>query len=260
MENKRNFELSENIEENLKKKKVTTIFVFCLILLLIFLGFVWIKYEVEGAKGLPFKIEEILVVSTADGKRIINKKKDVKIDKFEVSQVNDVFIKIKEKDKENTNTNIRKISITNFNIIKKPNKGEIIVLEPTGDISQMFLNSNVNFIDSSIEYKGAIIDNFEKLETSLNGGTIAFRIENKLGSYNVKKDEVLKYNSTLLNKFVKSLDEINFQISFDLIIELDNGFKYATTIMLDKPLEDIFKEDKTVVKENIEKISFKKYN
>lgn len=258
MEYKRSFKLRENIEDNLKKKLFTTIFIFFLILLLIILGFIWIKYEVEGAKGLPFEIEELLIISTADGKRIENKDKKIKTDKLEVYQVNDIFIKIKEKDLVNTGTAIRKISITNFNLSKKPKKGEIVVLEPTGDISKMFLNSKKNFIDSSIEYKGAVIDNLEQLETSEEGGTIAFRIENKLGNYSIKKDEVLKYNSTLLNKFIKSVDEINFNISFDIIIELDNGFKYFTTIYLDKPTEQILKEDKTVKKENIENIVFKK--
>lgn len=258
MGNKKSFELRENIEAKLKKKRVTTIFIFCLILLLISLAFVWLKYEVEGAKGLPFEIEEFLVISTADGNRIVNKNKKVKKDKLEISQVNDVFIKIREKDPKNTNTSIKKISITNFNIIKEPKVGKILILEPTGDISKLFSNSKKNFIDSSIEFKGAVIDNLEHLETSLKGGTIAFRIENKLGSYSVKKDEVFKYNSTLLNKFNKKIDDINFQISFDIIIELDNGFKYITNINLNKPNDQILKEDKTVIKEETNEILFKK--
>ncbi len=257
MENKRSFELRENIDEKLKRKAITAMFVLFLVLLISVLIFIWIKYEVEGIKGFTFEIEEILTISTADGKRIENKKKNSKTDKFEVSQVNDVYIKIKEKDASNSDLSLSKISITNFTL-ENPKKGEIIILEPTGNMPELFSNSKKNYLDGTIEYKGSKVDNLEKLETSDKGGTIAFRIENKLGSYDVKKDEVLKYDSTLLNKFTKEIEDIEFKIKFDVIIELENGFKFSTTIELDKPSKEIFKENKTIVIEDISEIGFKK--
>lgn len=257
MENRKSFELKENIDEKLKKKTITTIFVFFLILLILFFVFIWLKYEVEGVKGISFEIEEILTISTADGKRIENKNKKSKTDKFEVSQVNDVYIAIKEKNINKKDLSLNKISITNFNV-QKPETGNIVILEPTGNMPDLFSNSKKNYIDSTIEYKGSKVDNLEKLETSEKGGTIAFRIENNLGSYNVKKDEVLKYDSSLLNKFTKNIEDIKFKINFDLIIELENGVKFSTNIELEKPSEEIFEENKTIVIEDIDEIRFKK--
>ena len=256
MVNKGSFELSDNIEEKLQKKKITALFIFILLILIIILTFIWLKYEVEGAKGLPFEIEEVLVISTADGKRIENKDKKKK-DKVEVSQVNDVFIKIKEKDKDNNYTNIRKIVIGNFEL-NKPETGEIVILEPSGDIPDLFSNSTKNYLEKEIEYKGAKVDNLEQLETSGKGGTIAFRIENKLGSFDIAKDEVLKYDSSLLNKFVKKVEEIKFKLKFNINIELENGFIYITGIELKKPVEEVFEENKSVYIEDIDDISFRK--
>lgn len=258
MENKRSFELSEEINDRLRKKTITTVFILSLLLVIIFLVFIWIKYEVEGTKGLSFEIEEILTISTADGKRIENKDNKSTTDIFEVSQVNDVYIKIKEKDISNIDLNLKKISITNFILEESPKKGEIIILEPTGNMPELFINSTKNYIDSTIEYKGSNIDNLEKLETSENGGTVVFRIENKLGSYAVKKDEVLIYDSTLLKKYTTDIEDINFKISFDLVIELENGLKFATTIKLNKPSEEVFKENKTIIIEDISETGFKK--
>lgn len=258
MENKKSFELSDEIESKLHKKKVTAIFISSLFLLIIILAFVWVKYEVEGAKGLPFEIEEILVVSTADGNRIENKDKKSKKDKLEVFQVNDIFITIKEKEGINNYTSIKKIIIDNIQLNKEPEKGKIIILEPTGDMPDLFSKSKKNYLNKSIEYKGAKIDNLEQLETSDKGGTIVFRIENKLGSYNIKKDDVLKYDSSLLNKFVDNVEEINFKINFDIVIELENGFKYNTSIELDKPNKGIFEENKTVFLEDLDNIVFRK--
>ena len=258
MANKKSFELKEDIDEKLRKKTITTVFILSLIVLVIALIFIWIKYEVEGTKGLSFEIEEFLIISTADGRRIENKNKKVKTDKFEVSQVNDIYIKIKEKDLIQSDLSLNKIIITNFVLEKKPEKGEILVLEPTGSMPELFINSTKNYLDKAIEYKGSKVDNLEKLETSEKGGTIAFRIENKLGDYSVKKDEVLKYDSSLLNKFTKSLEEIQFIINFDIIIELENGNKYSTNIRLEKPNEKIFTENKTVITEDVSEMGFKK--
>ncbi len=258
MENKGNFELSEEINERLRKKTITAVFILVILIILVFLLFIWVKYEVEGIKGYSFEIEEILTISTADGKRIENKDKKSTTDKFEVSQVNDVYIRIKEKDANNSDYNLKKISITNFNLEKAPKKGEIIILEPTGNMPELFLNSTKNYIDSTIEYKASNIDNLEKLETSENGGTVAFRIENKLGYYDVKKDEELKYDSTLLKKYTTDIEDINFDINFDLVIELENGLKFAKTIKLSKPSEEVFKENKTVIIEEISETGFKK--
>lgn len=257
MENKKSFELKEDIDDKLRKKTITTVFILSLIIVVITLLFAWIKYEVEGTKALPFEIEEILIISTADGRRIESKDKKSKTDKFEVSQVNDVYIKIKEKEFKQSDLSLKKISITNF-VLEEPKKGEVVVLEPTGNMPELFTKSKKNYINKSIEYIGSKVDNLEKLETSEKGGTIVFRIENKLGSYNVKKDEVLKYDSSLLNKFTKKIDDIKFKISFDLIIELENNVKYSTNIQLNKPSKEIFKENKTVLNEDISEIGFKK--
>ena len=258
MENKRSFELREDIDNRLREKTIKTLFVFFIILLFITLGFIWLKYEIEGTKGLTFEIKEILIISTADGKRIENKNKNIKTDKLEVSQVNDFFITIEEKDNINLDNSIKKISIANFDIQEEPKKGNLNALEPTGPLSQLFVNSKKNYLDKEIEFKGAKVDDLEQLETSSKGGTVAFRIENKLGSYDVKKEEVLEYNSKLLNKFVKNVEDIQFKLSFDLIIELDNGFKYSTKINVNKPSKEILKEDKLIHNMDVEEISFKK--
>lgn len=243
------------------------------------------SYKKYGAQNLPFEIENILVVSTATGDKLENNEKDNNTkesannntknnngnnnknnkkqnnDRINIKQVNDVYLKLKVKDnfniKNNNRLKIKSISINNFKVISKPNKGELQVLKPTGDLNNLFTSSKENLINSSLDFKGNIVDDFSKLQINNSGGTIAFRIQNDLGVFELPKDQNVYYDARLLHNNFKNVDDLKFELSFDLEIKLLNNQTFYTTIVIKKPNIEILNNNKLVKYENEKEYIFK---
>lgn len=195
-----------------------------------------VKYNVEGEKLLPYKLEKILVISRFDTS---NNEDANNLWNISLTQNNNVFIYL-SKDKKTEDT-IKEIKIENFQIISKPSKGTIKVYRPTGDLENLYEHSKQNYLDSSITYTGATSDTLKNLEIGNSGGMLGLRLSlENLGSYiSNNYEEELVYDGSLLQKMGMDLDDIKFSISFDLLIHLNSDIVYKGTINLNLPTENI---------------------
>lgn len=223
------------MKKNLLKKCLFIIFLSVLLMVVIS---IMLKYDVEGEKKLPFSISKILLVSTVDGNEQADEQNIWNID---VTQVNDLYIYL-DKTIEDEQT-INQIKIENFVVNKAPSKGSLKVLRPTGELPNLYTYSEQDYINSSITYLGAAIDDMKALEISNNGGVIGFRVAlENLGNFISNENIEVTYDGKLLSNMGVNLEEISFNISFDIIITTSENVNYKGTITLDMPINSVIEE------------------
>ena len=223
------------MKKNLLKKCLFIIFLSVLSMIVIS---IMLKYDVEGEKKLPFSISKILLVSTVDGNEQTDEHNIWNID---VTQVNDLYIYLdKTIDDEQT---INQIKVENFVVNKTPSKGKLKVLRPTGELPNLYTYSEQDYINGSITYLGAAIDDMKALEISNNGGVIGFRVAlENLGNFISNENIEVTYDGKLLSNMGVNLEEISFNISFDIIITTSENVNYKGTITLDMPINSVIEE------------------
>ena len=196
------------------------------------------KYDVEGEKQLPFSISKILLVSTVNGNVVDDPENIWNID---ISQINDIYMYIDKT--TNDEETIKEIELENFTINQAPQKGDIKILRPTGELSNLYTYSEQNYLDSSMTYHGGVIDDLKSLEIANNGGILSFRcaLEN-LGKYVSNENEEIVYNGNLLKNLGISVDELFFNLGFDLIITTSDNISYKGTLNIDMPISTIIEE------------------
>lgn len=223
------------MRKNLIKK---CLFLICIVISLVIVGLIMKKYEVEGEKVLPFSISKIFLVSTVDGKVVDD---PTNIWNIGVTQVNDIYMYIdKTMDSDLT---IDEIRLENFNITKAPLKGNVKLLRPTGELSNLYTYSEQNYLTEGITYRGDTIDDMKSLEISNNGGVLGFRfsLEN-LGSYVSNETAEVTYDGKLLSNLGISIEEIKFNVEFDIIIKTSDDVSYKGTLKLELPIDIVIEE------------------
>ncbi len=197
-----------------------------------------IKYDVEGEKRLPFAISKILLVSTVDG-HVVDDPNNIW--NIGVTQVNDIFMYINKGIEGDTT--IKEIKFENFNVEKAPEKGKIKLLRPTGELSNLYTHSEQDYLNESITYTGGVIDDMKALEIANNGGILGFRFSiEDLGSYVSNETQEITYDGRLLSNLGIGIEEIKFNVSFDIIITTSNNVSYKGTIKLDMPVDTVIEE------------------
>lgn len=240
------------------KKRILHIYILVLIVLILFLtaGLFMIKYNVEGEKNLPFNLKKISIISTAES--------DITQDEEEnwhagILQKNDVFFTIeKNKDYKKSDT-IKEIKLENFKIEKLNENANVDIYRPR---SNEFNYSYVDEykIENSLVIIGGQESNQETLQINNQGGTIGISIaEDNLGEYNFTVNEKVPSDGKLLAKAGLKTEDIEFKISFDLIIETGSENKFKANIILDLPTGNILEEGVSTEEiDNTENIVFKR--
>lgn len=225
------------------KKNLKRIILLVVILIVLLAALILsLQYEKEGEKNLPFTISKLLVVNTIEGEKSNNPNF---IWDFKIKQNNDVYIYFEKLDESQV---LESITIDNFKITEMPLKGNIRIYRPTGEFSNLYKDSEVDLINHEIVYNAGKYDNLENLETSMQGGVVAFRISNEeIENYTSNEDTEIVYDGTLLTKTQTALEDIKFKISFDLTIETKDGLKFKGTMELGMPLEDLINKGKSTI-------------
>lgn len=217
------------------------IVMFILIMIILIAVLLMFKYTVEGEKNLPFKIAKINIVSTAES-NLIEEKKDEEEWRSKMLQKNDIFFVIEKNNNYKKEEAIKKISFENFQIMKKNEKMEVSIYRPTTSINT-YNYSDEYKIQNSLEYSGGQNTNTETLQINNQGGTIGFSItSDNIGEYVFPKNEKLDVDGKLLAKAGVKKEDIDFSISFDLIIETVSNYKFKTNIVLELPAGNILEE------------------
>lgn len=240
------------MKKNLIKK---CLFLALIIISLIIVVLIMKKYEVEGEKILPYSISKILIVSTVDGKVVDD---PTNIWNIGVTQVNDIYMYIdKTMDKDLT---IKEIKLLNFNLSKTPQKGTVKLLRPTGELSNLYTYSEQNYLDSELVYTGATIDDMKSLEIANNGGVLGFRFSlEDLGNYVSNEAQEITYDGKLLSNLGVNIEEIKFNVSFDIIITTSDDVNFKGTLNLELPINTVIEEGSSNIElTNFEDVVFKR--
>lgn len=221
----------------MKKSRIfkRCLFLFCIIIMLMIVASIILKYEVEGEKTLPYRLSKIFVISTVEGTPIDDGEN---IWNIGIKQVNDLYCYIdKNSSAEET---IKQITIENFQVVQAPQKGDLAIYRPTGELSNLYTHSEQNYLKESLTYTGAAVDDLKTLEIGNQGGVIACRMAlDNLGTYISNETTEITYDGTLLTNVGVNLEEIKFGINFDILIETNKNVVYKGTISLELPAEDV---------------------
>lgn len=241
--------------QNKKLNIAAYISVLMIIIILIVVFFIMFKYNVEGEAIPPFKITKMVVVSTA---KTENMKLTEEMYSADVLQSNDIKIAIEKNPEYKKEAIIRNITINNIQIDPKETTGSIEIYRPSMG------NKNYEYIEkykiaNEIVYEGEqeTYTKGETLQISNQGGIVDFSIiVNDLGIIKYKENQPVKIDGTLLKKI--GIEKTEFQVRFDLIIELENDIKLKTKITLDLPTGNILENGIETLEQTEMKTVFKR--
>ena len=214
-----------------------------------------LKYNVEGEKNMPFKIEKISVISTAE--TIDNIENKMHKWEYNINQVNDIFIYIKEDETSKKELMLKEVAIENFAIngIKKDN---IQIYRPSVNEGNKMFNNNSENIASDVVYNVQEVADIKNLLISYKGGMIGFRVSNNNISLLATDEAEVNHNELLKTSGVKK-EDLEIDISFDLRIKLEDDITYLGNIQVTLPVGDVINEGTTSIeKSNIKKAIFKR--
>ena len=241
---------------NLNKKIFHIIMITAIVFVILCVtGILILRYQVEGESNMPFKITKISIVESVEGNAIQGATEKWNLN---VNQNNDIYIYIEKNSSYGKTEIIEEVEINNIVINKQKEKGELKLYKPVVDEKRMFINSTENEI-TGITYKGELESNIKEQKISNQGGIIAFRYGiNNLSQYISENDEQIDH-SQLLKLTNITQEDLQTNLSFNIIIKLTSGKKYQATINLDVPTDEII-EKGTVGKEitELDNIIFKR--
>lgn len=176
----------------------------------------------------------------------------------DVIQSNDIKIAIEKNPDYKKEAIIKNIVINNIQINPKETKGNIEIYRPSmGTKNYEYIEKYE--IGSQIVYEGEqeTYTKGEKLQIANQGGIIDFSIiVSNLGTVTYNEDEAIKVDGTLLKQI--GIEQISFEVKFDLIIELESDIKLKTKITLDLPTGNILENGIETLEQTDMKTVFKR--
>lgn len=241
------------------KKRIIHIYVLIFILTIIVLitAALMFKYHVEGEKNLPFKLSKINVISTAESELT----QDMEgIWHAGILQKNDIYFVIEKNSDYKKEEAIKRINIENFKVVKTNEEMIVDFYRPTTSINTYKYLDEYK-IQNSLELVGEMSTNIENLQINNQGGTIGFSvIADNIGEYIFNENEKLPSDGRLLAKAGAKKEDINFTISFDLIIETESNHRFKSNIILDLPTGNILEDGVGTLEDTeMKEIIFKRF-
>ena len=225
------------------KEKILNSKYILIVLLIIILLIITILIMTNKKTDIPFEIKQIYITSTANGRYIDeNNTENWNLNLF---QNNDVYIKfglVENMDKvDKKDAIIEQIFIENFNVIEKPNLGEISYYKLSEKEDTLFEYIDENIVTDKLEF--TVVDqnaNIKNGQINKCEGQISMSIvNNNIAQYKSKKETELAFDGTLLDKAKIEPDDIKFKVSFDLVIITQKNRTYKTSLVFDLPTGNI---------------------
>ena len=242
------------------RDKVNKGFALIVIVIFFFIALsIMLKYKNEGETNMPFVINELLVVSSADANTKAENPNNNRWN-LDINQYNDVYIDIKKNDNYEKNSLIKSVRIENIRM-DRPQKGNVEIYMPSTNESKLFSYEDNLKVNGSFEYKGGAQTNPKTLTIANQGGNVIFRIVNKnVSEFVSNEDAEIAYDGTLLAKTNVNVEDIKFNITFDIVIET-NETTFRGTKTLSLPCQSVQTEGVSKLKdENCKDIIFKREN
>ena len=234
-------------KEKTKRRIKFWIAISILAIIILLVATIMIRYQVEGDQNMPFNLSKIIVVSTAEGQETEGERKW----NFNIHQNNDVYIYFdKNENYWGQEKKIESVRIENINITKAPTKGEIKAYMPNSLEGRLYNYSDEYIVNGALEYKGADESNPQTLEIGENGGRALISFSNVgLEQYSLDEDEEIIHDGTLLKRINLTNEDILFDVSFDLVITVQNA-SYRGNVSLQLPCGNILEEGTSSLEKN----------
>ena len=187
------------------------------------------KHYIQNDTQIPLKINKILTVSTASG---VQDEEGDTIWDLNLNQDNDIYIYLEPNKNYANKEKVKKITIEKFSVIKQSKIGTIEIHKDLDETNTPIKKIEYNIVD--IKPDLGINNICEK------GGVIKFKISNtNVGEYISNEEVAINHDGTILEKVNINLEDIKFDISFNLVIENTDGKKYSKKITLNLPVDNI---------------------
>lgn len=224
---------------NINKKIFHAIMIIVIIFAILSVGGILIlRYQVEGESNMPFKIKNISIIESVEGTEVTGAAEKWNLN---VNQNNDIYIYLEKNSNYGKTEIIQNVQIKNINMNKQNETGNKKLYKPAIDEKRMFINSAENEI-TEITYTGELESNIKERKISNQGGIVAFRYAiNNLAQYISDTDEQIDH-SQLLKLTNITRENLQTNLSFDLILTLISGKKYQATITLDVPSGEVIEQ------------------
>ena len=234
-------------KEKTKRRIKFWVAISILAIIILLVATIMIRYQVEGDQNMPFNLSKIIVVSTAEGQETEGERKW----NFNIHQNNDVYIYFdKNENYWGQEKKIESVRIENINITKAPTKGEIKAYMPNSLEGRLYNYSDEYIVNGALEYKGADESNPQTLEIGENGGRALISFSNVgLEQYSSDEDEEIIHDGTLLKRINLTNEDILFDVSFDLVITVQNA-SYRGNVSLQLPCGNILEEGTSSLEKN----------
>ena len=220
-----------------KIKMCIAIIILSIIIAVVFM--IVIKYQLEGEKNMPYQLSKITIISTAECEQNTTNVDETSKWNLDIYQNNDIYFFIDKNEKAPKDSVINSLTIDNIQITKKPVKGNIETFMPNSLEGRTFTYNKDYIVENKLEYKGGLTSNPKTLEIGNQGGSAIIRFSNAgIGQFVSNEDDEIKHDGTLLTKIGVLEEDVNFQVNFDLILDISN-IKYKSNITLDLPCEDL---------------------
>ena len=229
--------MKERIRQITETKQFHMCMVMSIILLIVFVvALISLKYNVEGEGNPPFTLSKISIISNVEGTDADDEQNKWNL---EVNQNNDIYLYIKKNSDYKYTETISSVVLDNFRINQEPKVGKIKLFKPDANVdSVIFKDSSENEVDR-IEYDGDIDSSIKEMRISNQGGLIVFRYAiDGIGNYTSNDDEQINHNE-LLKKLAINNEDIKFNASFDININLDSKKSYKASMNLDLPIGNV---------------------
>ncbi len=230
---------------------------FILIMVILIAILLMFRYHVEGEKNLPFDVTKINIISTAES----DLKQDSKdIWHAKILQKNDVFFVIEKNSNYKKEDAIKKVSFENFQVIKENEDMIVDIYRPSKSVNTYNYSDDYK-VQNALEYNGGQSTNTETLQINNQGGIIGFSVTlDNLGEYIFEENEKLPSDGRLLAKAGIKSEDINFKITFDLIIETESDHKFKANMVLDLPTGNILEDGVGSLEDTeLENVIFKRF-
>ena len=192
-----------------------------------------IVYHYSGEINMPFEIDKILIVSSADGK---NKSKDEAKWDIDINLYNDIYLKISRNKEFKGTEYLKSVKIDNLSVVDNKDKEVHFYMPNSKPDESLFEYDKLYLFNNSLTYTAGVIDDPKTLKIGNQGGTLIFRTaKENVGNFSIDSKESIKYDGTLLKKANISSDRLKYSIKFDLIIETSE-VKYKTTLFYNLPI------------------------
>lgn len=227
---------------NIRNKKYFNIAMIMIMVavILFVLGIIVLRYHVEGETNMPFSLSKISVISSSEGGD--KETTDTKW-AFDVYQSNDVFLYIDKNSGYGKTEAIKSVTISNIQVEGNKKKSIKIYKPDEQEEKLIFKNKEENNVQT-IEFAGGLESNLKQLKISNQGGIVAFRCSiDNLAEYKSNEEEI--NHLELLKKAGVSEEDVKVKLLFDLMITLEGGTKYQSTIHLDFPIGNVIEEGTT---------------